>query len=272
MTYKATAIEIMLASPSDVKNERIIARKVISQWNDEHSRDKNVVLLTMGWESHAGTDVSGTRPQALINERLVEHADLMIGVFWTRLGSPTGTEDSGTVEEIKLHCSKGKPLMLYFSDAPISMREVDRDQYARVEDFRAWAFTQGLVRTFAKQDEFHELFRHDLALMLKDNEEMRRLVTIGPADSTAAPPNPLALQLLKMVAGASGGQVALREVGIAVHYMDGVTTLLELSSTVDILKWRAALDELLALQFLRDLTGRNELFGVTPKASAVLGV
>lgn len=272
MTYKATVIEIMLASPQDVKEERVIARRVISQWNAEHSRDKNVVLVTMGWESHAGSDVSGKRAQALINQRIVAHADLMIGIFWTRLGSPTGKEASGTVEEIKRHRKKRKPLMLYFSDAPVPMSKIDRDQHDKVEAFRNWAFTQGLVSTFSKQEEFHELFRRDLALMLKDNDEMRRLVTSGPTDAAAAPASILAHKLLKIVASATGGQIAVREIGGVIHYMDGSKTLLQLPSTVDILKWRAALDELLTLGFVRDVTGRNELFSVTPKASTALAV
>ena len=40
----------------------------------------------------------GDRPQELINKQLVGHCDLLIGSFWTRLGTPTGRAESGTAE------------------------------------------------------------------------------------------------------------------------------------------------------------------------------
>lgn len=271
MTYSATAIEIMLASPGDVKEERVVARKVIAQWNAEHSRDTHVVLMTMGWETHAGSDVSGKRAQALINDRIVTHADLMVGIFWTRLGSPTGKESSGTVEEIKLHHKKRKPLMLYFSDVPIPPSKVDRAQYEEVQSLRSWAFKQGLVSSFARRDEFHELFRRDLALMLKDNDKMRALVMKAGAPS-GSQLSATATHLLAMVARAPTTQLVVQERGSSVCYLSGTDILLEATATVDILKWRAALDELLSSDVVRDLTGRNELFELTSKASALISV
>jgi hypothetical protein len=54
-------------------------------------------------------------PQAIINKQLLKSSDLLVAVFWTRLGSPTGVADSGTVEEINEHLAGGKPAMIYFS-------------------------------------------------------------------------------------------------------------------------------------------------------------
>lgn len=70
----------------------------------------------------------GDRPQAIINKQLLEQSDLLVAVFWTRLGSPTGATNSGTVEEIEEHLAAKKPTMLYFSSAPVRPDSVDNEQ------------------------------------------------------------------------------------------------------------------------------------------------
>ena len=272
MTFKATAIEVMLASPGDVKDERVMARKVIAQWNAENARETGAVLLTMGWESHAGSDVSGSRAQALINERLVVHADLMIGIFWTRLGSPTGVENSGTVEEIKLHHSAHKPLMLFFSDAPINPSKIDMAQYEEVTRFRHWAYEQGYVSSYSQANEFADVFRRDLTLMLKDNARMRALVLNG---QTAAQPEPPefsanASRLLFMIGGSVKGQLTVQLKDGGLRLAAGADSIIESRDTIEMLKWRGALDELLSQSLIVDKTGRRQLYELTPKASGLL--
>jgi hypothetical protein len=63
--------------------------------------------LPVGWEMHSAPDLAG-RPQELINDRVLKDCDLLGGIFWTRLGTPTGESASGTVEEIKEHLAAGK--------------------------------------------------------------------------------------------------------------------------------------------------------------------
>lgn len=53
------------------------------------------------------------RPQEIINKQVLRNCDLLIAVFWTRLGTPTGGSTSGTVEEIREHIATGKPAMIY---------------------------------------------------------------------------------------------------------------------------------------------------------------
>jgi hypothetical protein len=91
----AKVLNVMIASPSDVSQERQIARNVIAEWNTVHS-DRKTVLIPVGWETHSVPD-TGDRPQAIINGQLLKDADLLIAVFWTRIGSPTGGAPSGTV-------------------------------------------------------------------------------------------------------------------------------------------------------------------------------
>ncbi len=51
----------------------------------------------------------GSRPQEVINSAIVDKCDLLVGIFWTRIGSPSGEADSGTIEEIELVAKAKKP-------------------------------------------------------------------------------------------------------------------------------------------------------------------
>lgn len=136
MTYQATVINVMIATPSDVAKERQIVRDVLHEWNVVHSSDRRSVLMPLGWETHSAPALGG-RPQAIINEQVLRLADLLVAVFWTRLGSPTGRAASGTVEEIQEHLDAGKQVMLYFSSAPVRPDSVDDVQYRALKNFRA---------------------------------------------------------------------------------------------------------------------------------------
>ena len=91
--------------------ERDTAVKVIQEWNDLYSYSRKVVLLPLRWETHTAPEF-GTRPQEVINRAIVDECDLLVGIFWTRIGSPTGVADSGTLEEIERVGKAGKPISI----------------------------------------------------------------------------------------------------------------------------------------------------------------
>ena len=53
MAYQATVYNVMIASPSDILEEREVIRQVIDRWNTIHSENQKVVLLPVAWETHA---------------------------------------------------------------------------------------------------------------------------------------------------------------------------------------------------------------------------
>lgn len=159
----------MIASPGDVQVERNIAREVINDWNAVHSMSRRIVLQPVGWESHS-TPAMGDRPQAIINSQVLESADLLIAIFWTRLGTPTGEAESGTVEEIRKHADAGKPAMIYFSSAPVRPDSVDEQQYAALKEFRNECREKGLIEMFDNQNNFRQKFARHLASTLNSNE------------------------------------------------------------------------------------------------------
>src|SRR5690606_19975802 len=139
MSYAAQVFRVLIASPGDVSEERDIAVRIIQEWNDLNSAERRLVLLPLRWETHSAPEY-GKRPQEVINRQVVDHCDLLVGVFWTRIGSPTGVADSGTLEEIERVANDGKPVMLYFSKSSKNPDEIDLEQLKRLREFKTKTF------------------------------------------------------------------------------------------------------------------------------------
>ncbi|RON26002.1 MULTISPECIES: DUF4062 domain-containing protein [Pseudomonas] len=167
MSYTAETFNVMIASPGDVASERAIVRDVIYEWNAVNSSSRKIVLLPIGWESHSSPEM-GAPPQAIINKQIVENCDLLVGVFWTRIGTATDGYASGTVEELERHIESGKPAMLYFSSQPVAMDMVDLEQVASVKKFKADCQRRGLYESYDSHADFKtKLYRQ---LQLKVNQ------------------------------------------------------------------------------------------------------
>ena len=160
MAFQAIVYRILIASPSDVIAERKAIPDVINAWNATHSKDFQAVLHPVMWETHS-TPEMGDRPQAIINKQIVASCDLLVGAFWTRIGTHTGVAESGTVEEINEIKSAGKPILLYFSSAPVVPDSVDPEQYRRLTDFKKQCQAEGLTEKYDSISELREkLLRH----------------------------------------------------------------------------------------------------------------
>src|SRR5438552_15116614 len=127
MAYDSRVYRILIASPSDVLEEREAAVRVMQDWNDLQSYNRRVVILPLRWETHTAPEYN-VRPQEAINIRIVDECDLPVGIFWHKLGTPTGEAESGTLEEIERAAKAGKPVMLYFSHVPTDPHVVDLRQ------------------------------------------------------------------------------------------------------------------------------------------------
>ncbi|MCV5191608.1 hypothetical protein OFC03_30125, partial [Escherichia coli] len=86
-------------------------------------------------ESHSSPEM-GASAQTIINNQVLDKCDLLIGVFWTRIGTATSEYSSGTVEEIEKHINTGKPAMLYFSSQPVALDSVDLEQVQNLNLFK----------------------------------------------------------------------------------------------------------------------------------------
>lgn len=187
MSYNAKIYKVFIASPDDVKDEREIVRSVIMRWNAINAESRHIVLLPVGWETHAAPE-TGKSAQEYINEEVLDKCDILIGIFWTKLGSPTKIAKSGTVEEIQRHISERKLAMLYFSTKEIPIN-VDLKQLKMVRDFKKEIKNKSLYGEFSdRYDLESKLYNHleikisegrfrstwdsDILAKIKDDDEL----------------------------------------------------------------------------------------------------
>jgi hypothetical protein len=174
MARAAIVLRILIASPSDVAEERQLLTEVIHEWNAVHSLRQKLILEPIKWETHSYPSM-GKRPQQIVNEQIVRYADAVIGIFGVRLGTPTGQALSGTIEEIEELRGDGKHVALYFSDGPVS-RHVDREQLDALERYRKERAADTLYATYSTLEEFRQaVARHLPQIVAAMTDRIRSL-------------------------------------------------------------------------------------------------
>ena len=276
MSYDARVFNVMIASPSDVADERTIVREVIYDWNAVHSERENIVLLPVGWESHSSPEM-GARPQEIINKQTVDKCDLLVGVFGTRIGTDTGEYPSGTVEEIEEHIALGKPVMLYFSKRLGDSDSFDKDQYAKLEELRKDYESRGLYEIYDGDSDFREKFSRQVQIKMNEHEifQFREEGSNSDLRKVEVENNmPQLSDIAKILLKEAASQDSE---GHILYYYDGIGPIIQIGgSTSDheniipdrksrtVAQWRAALKELKAAELLDDEGNYGEMFLVTP--------
>lgn len=167
MPFDAKVFRILIASPGDVGEERNVVPEVINDWNAVSAFQVKSILMPVKWESHSAP-LLGNRPQGIINEQLVSACDLLVGIFWTRIGTHTGVSVSGTAEEIEQFVSQKKPVMLYFSQSPIDPEKIDIDQFTIMRKFKDKMRLQGLTESYSGIPDFRQKFSRQLSINLNN--------------------------------------------------------------------------------------------------------
>ena len=257
--------KVMIASPSDVSEERGVIRDVIYEWNAVHAEDRHVVLMPVGWETHA-SPAMGDRPQAIINKQLSQQVDLLVAVFWTRLGSPTGTTDSGTVEEIEEHLATEKPAMIYFSSAPVRPDSVDNDQYSALKTFKESCKQKGLIEEYAHIDEFRAKFSRQLAqTVIRSFISAAGVTDVGEIAASEPVPSlsEAARELLLAAAQDRNGMImSLPSMGGRIIQTNG-RGFVESRNPRSEARWKGAIDELHRFNLIEDRGHKREAFAIT---------
>ena len=160
MSFKANVYNVMIASPSDVVKERAKVVEALAEWNRQNTTERKCVFLPLRWEEDSAARM-GCPPQETLNRQLCERSDMLIAIFWTRLGTPTEGFASGTVEEIAYHLNANKPVMLYFCDRDIPMN-TDRVQLEKLKEYRKSVENKALYHTFKRPADLKNLLLNQL--------------------------------------------------------------------------------------------------------------
>ena len=274
MPYNASVLKVMIASPGDVSAERQTIRDVLTEWNSVHSEDRGLVLMPIGWETHSSPTM-GDRPQAIINKQILGNCDLLVAVFWTRIGSPTGAAVSGTVEEIQEHLNAGKAAMIYFSSAPVRPDSVDDKQYAALKEFKQECYKKGLVESYDSVGDFRDKFSRQLTqTIIRGNDYLTRTTTTTttppPQPPPATPPmSNEAKELLVAAAGDPTGRLMrIRHLGGLIVQASGRNFAKEGDARSEA-RWEGVIKELEGLDYVEDRGYKREVFAVTDEGFRV---
>jgi len=267
VSYNAKVFNVMIASPGDVASERSIVRDVVYEWNAVHSKSRNIVLLPIGWESHSSPEMGGS-PQEIINNQILDKCDLLVGVFWTRIGTQTTEYVSGTVEEIEKHIKSEKPAMLYFSSQPVVMDTVDIDQIQELKKFKESCQSRSLYEGYDSHADFKEKFYHHLQIKLNEHPLFKDIAPesiSNPVESTTKFPE-LTTEARTLLKEASldphGNIIHARYIGGTDIQTNG-KNLIGSSDRREVARWEAALEELFDENLIIERGHKGEMFEVT---------
>lgn len=162
---------IFVASPNDVPEERNIVRSIAEELN-KNNTIKNIKLDVIGWESDTFPSFADDA-QAVINHQIDDDYDIFIGIFWSRFGTATLRDSSGTKEEFERAYKRYSEdnnsvhILMYFKDAPIPISKIDLVQIENIRNFHEDIKKRGgYTKTFNTTDEFESLIRNNLTQLL----------------------------------------------------------------------------------------------------------
>jgi formylglycine-generating enzyme required for sulfatase activity len=161
---------VFIASPSDVKQERQAVEDVIREVNRLVGRDKGIYLEPYLWEIDALPSYG--RPQDLINPD-VDSSSIIVVIFWSKVGTPTGEAMSGTLEEldrsIKRYMETGEPhVMVYFCSRqpPELNSSIKIEQWAEVMKLKEEYSGKGICKTYETTEDFKDIMRDNLSRII----------------------------------------------------------------------------------------------------------
>ena len=276
MSYNSNVYNVMLASPSDVIKEIKIAREIILDWNNVNSYSRKIVLLPINWEYSSYSSFSD-RPQEVLNQQLLRNADILIGIFWTRIGTPTGKAISGTVEEINQHINSGKPTMLYFSNSRTNPDKINKEQYNAVLEIKNEYQKKGLTHSFNSSDDFRSQFQRQISLLLYNSEYFLAPEEF-PFDSITIPQNekielsPEAKIILIEGSKDTNGQIIKLKRLSGIHIETNRKTINNDRNPRSDAKWISAFEELITKELIRDVGYKGEIYSLTNKGFEIADI
>lgn len=158
MVKTTISATIFVSSPGDVDVERKAVSSTVARWNSRNADARGVTFNVWAWENNSIPDV-GVDAQAVMNQQIPQDFDILVGIFWTRLGTPTGRAGSGTQEEIedaiKQRGDSNSPhVAVYFKDGTPKLSSIDVNQLTRLREYQQSLQSRALAGRF---DDVQEL-------------------------------------------------------------------------------------------------------------------
>lgn len=155
----------MVGSPGDVSEEANFAINEIHKWNSLHTNTHEIALVPIHWTTSSFPTMEKEGQKAL-NSQLVDKSDLMVCIFGARLGTPTSTHISGTVEEIEKHLEAKKDVLLFIKKF---VNPDDIEQLTKLKDYVRSISDKCLYQQFDDFPNFQKIFPEKFNLYIESN-------------------------------------------------------------------------------------------------------
>lgn len=157
--------DLLVSYAGDITAELDKIRNVVETLNFFLEKEQAYIQVRH-WTGDSCLQI-GQEPQNSLCEQIIRNCDILLVIFWTLFGIPDRYR-LGAEEKIAEAEKANKPVLLYFSDAPISPSRIDVAQLQKVRDFRN-AYEQKKdthYRSYTSMNEFGEkLLRHLLKVI-----------------------------------------------------------------------------------------------------------
>jgi hypothetical protein len=170
---RTRVLRVVVVSPGDLTVERDVLRTVIDELNRDVAPSRGCRLSLWRWETDARPGLHLQGPQGLIDHAMkIPEADVVIGIFWKRFGTPTSEADSGTEHELRRAWAAWKEhghpdVMVYFCERPHTPRTAaELEQWKRVFDFREALLPEQLYWQYVEVADFERQVRGHLTNVL----------------------------------------------------------------------------------------------------------
>lgn len=179
-------LNVFVASPSDVHDERKALDSIVQELNKTWSKSLNLRLDLLKWETDTHPSF-GEYSQGVINKQIADEYDIFIAIFWSKIGTPTPNADSGTLEEFDRAYAKFKSglpieIMVYFKDQAIPPSKMDATQLLKINELKTNLGEKGgLYWAFETTEEFTSLLRAHLS---KVAQKWSKALQIPPEPKT----------------------------------------------------------------------------------------
>jgi hypothetical protein len=184
MYHDSKILNVFLASPGDLTEERRIAPDVVDELNQSMGRQLNWRIELLGWED---TMPGFFRPQEKINED-VDRCQLFVGLLWKRWGQPPGAGDyeSGFEEEFdrasQRRLQDGLPeIWLFLKTLTDEVLRDPGEQLKKVLAFRKAIEAKKTLKyvKFDGPDDWEKLFRKSLTSYLLELSRREGSLALG---------------------------------------------------------------------------------------------
>jgi hypothetical protein len=166
-------LRVVVASPSDVSAERKSVETVADELQKTTAKFLGLDLVVTRWETDSYPGFHAEGPQGLLDPILkIADADIVVGIFWKRLGTPTNSGETGTEHEINTAIDTWKKkqsphIMLYFSKQPYALKSKEEaEQWGAVLDFKKKLEDagEGLFSDYNDPSHFEKILRQHLTI------------------------------------------------------------------------------------------------------------